>query len=201
MSNRITIADVAAEAGVSMMTVSRVINQKDGVSDETTQRIWEVINRLGYRPSGVARSLAGCRAVLSEEVDRLERRKRFYMITDHIHNHDRKFVENEMRIQQALNAIDQLGEQIADIRERRMALSFVNGLVAPDQLLDPLTREQRAVCPRPQGPPAAAAGQLLMGALPFSGLSHRPSCGQGGRRGCTSSSCRTSGRASTRARS
>jgi LacI family transcriptional regulator len=58
MVKKITIADVAQEAGVSMMTVSRVINHKDGVSQETAQRIWEIIDQLGYRPSGLARGLA-----------------------------------------------------------------------------------------------------------------------------------------------
>ena len=58
MTRNITIADVAREAGVSMMTVSRVINNKDGVSEQTAQRILEIINRLGYRPSGLARGLA-----------------------------------------------------------------------------------------------------------------------------------------------
>jgi LacI family transcriptional regulator len=58
MLDRITITDVAKEAGVSSMTVSRVINNKDEVSAATRQRVLEVIDRLGYRPSGVARSLA-----------------------------------------------------------------------------------------------------------------------------------------------
>ncbi len=55
--NRVTIADVAREAGVSLMTVSRAINNKDGISQETRTHVLEVIQRLGYRPSGVARSL------------------------------------------------------------------------------------------------------------------------------------------------
>ncbi len=58
MAHKITIADVAQAAGVSMMTVSRVINHKDGVSVATAQRIWELIDQLGYRPSGLARGLA-----------------------------------------------------------------------------------------------------------------------------------------------
>jgi LacI family transcriptional regulator len=40
------------------MTVSRVINNKGEVSEETRQRILEIISTLGYRPSGIARSLA-----------------------------------------------------------------------------------------------------------------------------------------------
>ena len=58
MSNSITIADVAREAGVSAMTVSRVVNRKGEVSPDTIRRVQEVIERLGYRPSGIARGLA-----------------------------------------------------------------------------------------------------------------------------------------------
>jgi LacI family transcriptional regulator len=58
MSDRITMSDVARQAGVSLMTVSRVINNKEGVKDETRQDILEIISKLGYRPSAIARSLA-----------------------------------------------------------------------------------------------------------------------------------------------
>jgi LacI family transcriptional regulator len=57
MPIRVTIADVAREAGVSMMTVSRVVNDKEGVSHETRQAIEEVIRKLDYRPNTLARSL------------------------------------------------------------------------------------------------------------------------------------------------
>jgi len=58
MANRVTMSDVARQAGVSLMTVSRVINNKGDVSSETRQRILEIIASLGYRPSAIARSLA-----------------------------------------------------------------------------------------------------------------------------------------------
>jgi LacI family transcriptional regulator len=58
MANRVTMSDVARQAGVSLMTVSRVINHKGDVSSETRQRILEIISSLGYRPSAIARSLA-----------------------------------------------------------------------------------------------------------------------------------------------
>lgn len=54
---RVTIKQVAEEAGVSTQTVSRVINDRPDVAPETRQRVKEVINRLGYQPSSVARSL------------------------------------------------------------------------------------------------------------------------------------------------
>lgn len=54
----VTIADVAKQAGVSMMTVSRVINKSAHVSDKTRQRVMQAVEELSYRPNMVARSLA-----------------------------------------------------------------------------------------------------------------------------------------------
>ena len=54
-----TINDVAAQAGVSPMTVSRVINHEANVRDETRRRVEEAIAALNYRPSAAARTLAG----------------------------------------------------------------------------------------------------------------------------------------------
>lgn len=58
VKSRVTLADVAREAGVSMQTVSRVVNAKGEISPATRQLVNDVIDRLGYRPSGIARSLA-----------------------------------------------------------------------------------------------------------------------------------------------
>lgn len=57
MPNRVTIADVARLAGVSTMTVSRVINAKGDVRDSTRQRVQRAIDQLEYRPSQAARTL------------------------------------------------------------------------------------------------------------------------------------------------
>jgi len=54
---RITIKMVAREAEVSTQTVSRVLNERPDVSPETRQRVQEIIERLGYHPSALARSL------------------------------------------------------------------------------------------------------------------------------------------------
>ncbi len=61
MAQRITMADVAQAAGVSLMTVSRVVNHKEGISDETRQRVQAIIEQLGYRPSHIARGLVTAR--------------------------------------------------------------------------------------------------------------------------------------------
>ncbi|WP_162909755.1 LacI family DNA-binding transcriptional regulator [Aggregatilinea lenta] len=49
--------DVADLVGVSLQTVSAVINDKPGISDDTRARVLEAIRQLGYRPYSVARSL------------------------------------------------------------------------------------------------------------------------------------------------
>lgn len=54
----VTIYDVAREAGVSMATVSRVVNGNKNVKENTRKKVLEVIDRLDYRPNAVARGLA-----------------------------------------------------------------------------------------------------------------------------------------------
>jgi len=54
----ITIEDVAAAAGVSAMTVSRVINGEKNVRDTTRAAVQEAIAKLNYWPNSAARSLA-----------------------------------------------------------------------------------------------------------------------------------------------
>jgi LacI family transcriptional regulator, galactose operon repressor len=54
---RVTIGDVAAEAGVSVATVSKVINGRWGVAEQTSARVQAVIEELGYQSSLVAQSL------------------------------------------------------------------------------------------------------------------------------------------------
>jgi len=53
-----TIADVAREAGVSISTVSRILNKSPLVADDTLEKVHEAIQRLGYLPHSAARNLA-----------------------------------------------------------------------------------------------------------------------------------------------
>jgi LacI family transcriptional regulator len=55
--NRMTIRDVAAAAGVSIQTVSRVLNNRPDVAPETLVRVQDVIKATGYAPNMLARSL------------------------------------------------------------------------------------------------------------------------------------------------
>lgn len=56
--SRVTIREVAALAGVSHQTVSRVINQNERVSPETRQKVLAAIDELGYSPNATARDMA-----------------------------------------------------------------------------------------------------------------------------------------------
>ena len=59
-----TIRHVAADAGVSLQTVSRVINNEPNVRPETQQRVQAAIDRLGYVPSIAAQRMSGSRSYL-----------------------------------------------------------------------------------------------------------------------------------------
>ena len=66
MSKRqpITIKEVAEEAGVSQMTVSRVLNKQKLVKESTRLRVEAAIAALNYRPNLMARGLAGGKSKL-----------------------------------------------------------------------------------------------------------------------------------------
>ena len=55
----VTIYDVALHAGVSGMTVSRVLNSEGHVKPDTRQKVHDSIQKLNYAPNAAARSLAG----------------------------------------------------------------------------------------------------------------------------------------------
>ncbi|MDC8773423.1 LacI family DNA-binding transcriptional regulator [Roseateles albus] len=59
-----TIVDVAEQAGVSIKTVSRVLNKEAGVQDKTREQVLKVVAELKYRPKLAARSMGGGRSFL-----------------------------------------------------------------------------------------------------------------------------------------
>ncbi len=87
---RATIKDVAAAAGVSYQTVSRVINNKSGVTEATRRRVKQAIDTLNFRPSLAARSLA---------------RRRFYVI-GLIIPYDADYLTRDPHLLKQLSGID-----------------------------------------------------------------------------------------------
>lgn len=55
--SKVTIRDVAREAGVGIGTVSRVINKRGQVSEKTRRKVEVVIEQLGFKPNPIARHL------------------------------------------------------------------------------------------------------------------------------------------------
>lgn len=53
-----TIKDVAAETGLTVSTVSRVLNNRGYISDKTRKKVYDAMNKLNYTPNEVARSLS-----------------------------------------------------------------------------------------------------------------------------------------------
>ena len=64
MALKVRIEDVAAAAGVSMKTVSRVLNREPNVREDTRARVQAAVDKLKYTPSSSARSLAGNKSYL-----------------------------------------------------------------------------------------------------------------------------------------
>jgi DNA-binding LacI/PurR family transcriptional regulator len=62
MATKITIADIARQAGVSITSVSFALNGQPGVSDRTREHIRQVARELGWVPSMRGRNIAGRRA-------------------------------------------------------------------------------------------------------------------------------------------
>jgi LacI family transcriptional regulator len=69
----VTIKHVAADAGVSLQTVSRVINKEPNVRPAMQERVQDSINRLGYVPSIAAQRMSGSRSYLILAINDRER--------------------------------------------------------------------------------------------------------------------------------
>ncbi|MFD2670171.1 LacI family DNA-binding transcriptional regulator [Marinicrinis sediminis] len=52
-----TIHDVAKKAGLSVTTISRVLNNRGYISEQTRQKVYQVMEELNYHPNEIARSL------------------------------------------------------------------------------------------------------------------------------------------------
>jgi len=95
------------------------------------------------RVNALFADLQRVKAVAEQEADRLERRKGLFLLTDHLHDHDQRFVQNEIRLQNALALVDRVNGQLSDLRERRMALAFMSELIAPDGTFAAMDHEEQ----------------------------------------------------------
>jgi len=104
----------------------------------------KAIDRL-RRFTNLRDDLGRTRAVLSEEVRRLENRRHYYRLTNHLYNHDGNFVENEKRLQDTLGKIARVDQQTADHRRHCHALMYVASLFSPGKSFDLFDQEVNAL--------------------------------------------------------
>lgn len=87
-----TIYDIAKEAGVSITTVSRVINQKPGIKQSTREKVQEVLDKYNYLPSSAAKGLAEKNTrtvvVITEDIRDIHYASTVYTIERGLRKHD-----------------------------------------------------------------------------------------------------------------
>ena len=70
-----TIVDIAAASGVSVATVSRILNNKPDVADETRERVLRVMDELGFAPQSAWRQIrSGQTRLIALHVHRTSKR-------------------------------------------------------------------------------------------------------------------------------
>jgi LacI family transcriptional regulator len=140
MAGSATIKHVAKEAGVSVATVSRVMNKSALVAEGTRQVVLEVAARLGYTPHGAARSLITNRTstvgVLLPDlygeffsevirgIDQTARREGYHVIVSSSHS-DQQDLESALR--SMWGRVDGLILMIPDIRVAGIASQLPDG--------------------------------------------------------------------------
>lgn len=111
-----TIYDVAGAAGVSLATVSRVLNNPEKVKDETRQRVLKVIKELGYRPNVIARGLASRKTttvgIVISDVTRASVSEMLGGISDIAHNY--KYSIKLFSIREDMDVMDVLKDIVAE---------------------------------------------------------------------------------------
>ena len=85
------IYDIAAEAGTSISTVSRVLNKKENINPATRQRVEEVLKKYDYKPSAIARGMVSKSmksiAILTVDVRVIHYARMIYVIEQEFSKH------------------------------------------------------------------------------------------------------------------
>jgi LacI family transcriptional regulator len=149
-SVRPTIYDVARVAGVSIASVSRVLNDRRNPREETRERVLQAVAELGFIPDGAARALSGR---LKEVVGVVIRRVRWVQATEEefaeqdesliftdVINRGIEFAAQRQGFNLLLSSVD---VDDHDVSGRLLALARKSdGLVLHDRVLEPADLEQ-----------------------------------------------------------
>ena len=148
----VTIKDIAADAGVSVSTVSRVMNDSKSVSPELKERVMASIKKFHFRPNAAARSLVtkntGLVAVLEADVRNPITAIHLKQISDVCMKHNKVVIvcDYDFNQEKALLLMDNMLERNID------GLIF-QGVHLTDEILKKLHRFECPVVLGNQGPP------------------------------------------------
>ena len=148
----VTIKDIAADAGVSVSTVSRVMNDSKSVSPELKKRVMASIEKFHFRPNAAARSLVtkntGLVAVLEADVRNPITAIHLKQISDVCMKHNKVVIvcDYDFNQEKALLLMDNMLERNID------GLIF-QGVHLTDEILKKLRRFECPVVLGNQGPP------------------------------------------------
>ncbi|QJU53113.1 LacI family DNA-binding transcriptional regulator [Herbiconiux sp. KACC 21604] len=153
MIRRPGIKDVAASAGVSIKTVSRVVNAEESVHPETRARVLHAIQALGYVPNTAARSLkSGTGGAIGVVIDSLAD-PFFAALVSAIES---RALEEGLNVLVASSTLD------AD-RERELLLSFVAGHQVAGVIFAPVASEHPYLDPYRTVTPVVAVDRSRVG--------------------------------------
>jgi len=129
--DNITIQDVADRAGVSIMTVSRVMSKKANVKEATRRKILDAIAELNYQPNAAARSLAGSGSYfLGLIYDNPNAAYLSQILMGALH----KCTENGFHL--IINAFERKEDGCYEIDKNLIGTSKVSGVIIPPPLCD-----------------------------------------------------------------
>ncbi|TAJ47060.1 MAG: LacI family transcriptional regulator [Herbiconiux sp.] len=153
MSRRPGIKDVAASAGVSIKTVSRVVNEEMAVHPETRARVLHAIQALGYVPNTAARSLkSGTNGAIGIVIDSLADTF-FAALVSAI---ERRALAEGLSVLVASTNLD-------PERERELLLSFVAGHQVAGVIFAPVAAEHPYLAPFRSSTPLVAVDRSRAG--------------------------------------
>jgi len=171
---RVTIRDVAAEAGVSIGTASKALNGQGKLRTETRERVAEVAQRLGFAPNTLAQALLAGRSftvglittdsfgrfsipVMLGAEDALGNGQVSVFMCDTRDDPEREQRYVEMLAARRVDGLIVTGRRI----EPRRAVTAGPGIPVVYAMTQPLGQDGPAVLPDDEGGGRAAAGHLL----------------------------------------
>lgn len=99
-----TIKEIARESGVSIATVSNIVNGKPGASEETRKRVLETVKRLDYTPNVIAKNLKQKNTktigIITEDITVFNTGGIVDGINEYCDNNDYQFVLGNLRLYQ-----------------------------------------------------------------------------------------------------